>query len=53
MIISIPKKLTPLVAVNFAKAISECESAEEYIYDFGDMQHCHPFGLLVIASDSL
>lgn len=49
-IIKIPKELTPVMAINFAKHLDSLQKSEEYIYDFIEMQHCHPFGLLCVAS---
>lgn len=48
--IEIPDRLTPTKAINFANYIEQCAEDNEYIYDFKNMQHCHPYGLLVIAS---
>lgn len=50
MIIEIPKELVPLRAINFSKYLYNCESDDDFYYDFKHMQHCHPFGLLVVAS---
>ena len=51
MKITIPNELTPLAAINFANYIEKINpSDKEYIYDFGNMQHCRPFGLLVVAT---
>ncbi len=50
MRIEIPDRLTPTKAINFANYIEQCVEDNEYIYDFKNMQHCHPYGLLVIAS---
>ena len=51
MIISIPNKLTPVSAVNFAKYIGTLEAnCDNFEYDFSAMQHCRPFGLLIIAA---
>ncbi len=51
MIISIPDKLTPVRAVNFAKYIGTLEAnCDNFEYDFSAMQHCRPFGLLIIAA---
>ncbi len=48
--IFIPEQLTPLESINCAKYIKNCSPNKEYIYDFSDMQHCHPFGLLLIGN---
>lgn len=50
MRIEIPESLTPTKAINFANYIEQCKEKNEYVYDFKNMQHCHPYGLLVIAS---
>lgn len=51
MNITIPSELTPLEAINFANYIeNRVPEDDEYTYDFKDMQHCRPFGLLVVAS---
>ena len=50
MIIKIPKKLIPTNAIAFSRQIFLYGQEEEYIYDFGEMQHCHPFGLLLVAN---
>ncbi len=50
MRIEVPKNLSPIKAVNFANFIGQCSEEEEFIYDFHQMQNCHPYGLLVIAS---
>lgn len=46
----IPPKLTPLAAINFSKCLDSGRFYNEFVYDFKNMQHCHPYGLLVIAS---
>ena len=46
----IAKKLTPVDAINCAKYIINYPADREYIYDFTNMQHCHPFGLLLIGN---
>lgn len=46
----IPKALTPLEAINCAKFIKNCKPNKGFIYDFSDLQHCHPFGLLLIGN---
>ena len=46
----IPKQLTPVRALNCASYISNCEPNREYVYDFSQMQHCHPFGLLLVGN---
>lgn len=46
----IPEKLTPLDSINCAKHIKSCPPSKEYVYDFSDMQFCHPFGLLLIGN---
>lgn len=48
--IVIPEKLTPLDAVNCSKYIASCRADSEFYYDFSNMQHCHPFGLLVLGN---
>lgn len=50
MYIKIPSELRPLPAVNFARFLSGCNESSVFTYDFKDMQHCHPYGLLVLAS---
>jgi len=50
MRIEIPEKLTPTKAINFANYIEQCIDEDEFVYDFKNMQHCHPYGLLVVAS---
>ncbi len=50
MRIEIPEKLTPTKATNFANYIEQCIDEDEFVYDFKNMQHCHPYGLLVVAS---
>lgn len=50
MRIEIPEKLTPTRATNFANYIEQCAEEDEFVYDFKNMQHCHPYGLLVVAS---
>lgn len=50
MQINIPERLTPLDALNFANFLSNCPVCDEYIYDFKRMQHCRPYGLLVIGA---
>ena len=50
MLIEIPQKLTPVSAVKFSRYLFSLEEADEYSYDFKNMQHCHPFGLLVVAN---
>lgn len=52
LLINIPERLTPVGSVNFANYIKQCGTnmgIHEFIYDFQNMQHCHPYGLLVIA----
>lgn len=48
--IDIPERLTPLDSINCAKHIVNCPANKEFIYDFSNMQHCHPFGLLLIGN---
>ena len=48
--IIIPEKLTPLDAVNCSKYIVSSRADTTFIYDFSNMQHCHPFGLLVLGN---
>lgn len=48
--IRIPKELTPVNAINFSKYVDELLLYDEYVYNFEEMQHCHPFGLLCSAS---
>ena len=50
MIIEIPSNLGPLDAVNFAKYLYSCEYNPKFQYNFANMQNCHPFGMLVVAS---
>ncbi len=50
MNIEIPSQLSPVHSINFANFISQLEEYPTYIYDFHKMQHCRPYGLLVIAS---
>lgn len=47
---AIPDKLTPINAINCAKYIKNSPPETKYIYDFSQMQHCHPFGLLVLGN---
>lgn len=52
MRIEIPERLTPVTSINFANYIAQCGAkmdTYEFIYDFKGMQHCHPYGLLVVA----
>ena len=52
MLLTIPEKLSPVKSVNCANYIVRSgadKSNTEFIYDFANMQHCHPYGLLVIA----
>lgn len=49
-LIQIPEELTPLEAINFAKYVANCTAEKEFIYDFSDMQHCHPFGMLLVGN---
>lgn len=49
MRITIPEKLTPLNAINFVQSMEGCTDEEEFIYDFQQMQHCRPYGLLLTA----
>lgn len=48
--ITIPAQLTPVEAINSSKFIVNCSPDPEFIYDFSNMQHCHPFGLLLLGS---
>ena len=50
MVIKIPRALTPLVALNFSKTMGSLHREKEFIYDFSDMQHCPPFGMLITAN---
>ena len=51
MKIEIPADLSPLKAINFARSVATLDREDdEYVYDFGNMQHCRPFGLLVVAN---
>ena len=50
MRINIPEQLVPLSALNFAVFLSNCPPDDEYIYDFRRMQHCKPYGLLVVGA---
>ena len=50
MNIKIPSKLTPLNVINFSNELWSCNPDQNYTYDFQNMQHCHPYGLLVLAS---
>lgn len=50
MTFNIPQSLSPLNAINISKEIGSCEEDTEYVYDFSKMQHCPPFGLLVVSS---
>lgn len=45
----VPERLTPVDAINCAKYIVESPADKEFIYDFSYMQHCHPFGLLLLG----
>lgn len=47
---NIPEKLTPLEAVNCSRYIVSSRADTTFIYDFSNMQHCHPFGLLVLGN---
>ena len=52
MQINIPARLTPVCSVNFSNFITQTGKDlenKEFIYDFKQMQHCHPYGLLVVA----
>lgn len=46
----IPNQLTPLDAINFGNYINNAHADKEYVYDFSKMQHCPPFGMLMVAS---
>lgn len=46
----IPEKLTPVEAINCAKYIMNSPADKEFVYDFTKMQHCHPFGLLLVGN---
>lgn len=46
----IPENLTPLESINCSKFIKNAPPSAEFIYDFSAMQHCHPFGLLLIGN---
>lgn len=50
MVIHIPQQLTPLNALNFAKWLKSMHRENKYIYDFSKMQHCPPFGMLIVAN---
>lgn len=50
MYIEIPENLTPTKVINFSNYIEKCVCEKEFVYDFKNMQHCHPYGLLVVAS---
>lgn len=50
MYIEIPENLTPTRVINFSNHIEKCVYEDEFVYDFKNMQHCHPYGLLVVAS---
>lgn len=49
MVIHIPEHLTPLIALNFAKWLKAHHRENEFVYDFSRMQHCPPFGMLIVA----
>jgi hypothetical protein len=49
MVIQIPERLSPLPALNFSKNLASLHREKEFIYDFTNMQHCPPFGMLIIA----
>lgn len=50
MQILIPKELAPLKSINFACWLSQLDNESIFTYDFKNMQHCHPYGLLVVAT---
>lgn len=47
MIIKFPSKLTPTHSINFAKYIYDNVAHRVCEYDFTEIQHCRPFGLLI------
>lgn len=49
MVIQIPERLSPLPALNFSKSLASLHREKEFIYDFTNMQHCPPFGMLIVA----
>lgn len=49
MVIHIPEKLSPLNTLNFSKYVATMHRESEFIYDFSQMQHCTPFGMLIVA----
>lgn len=50
MVIDIPSNLAPVYAINFAKYLYTCDYSPKFQYNFANMQNCHPFGMLVVAS---
>lgn len=46
----IPVKLGPVDAINCSKYIMNAEANSEFIYDFSNVQHCHPYGLLLLGN---
>lgn len=50
MVIQIPERLSPLPALNFSKSLASLHREKEFIYDFTNMQHCPPFGMLIDRS---
>lgn len=49
MVIQIPERLSPLPALNFSKSLASLHREKEFIYDFTNMQHRPPFGMLIVA----
>ena len=50
MVFEIPETINPVAAINCAKYIATSPADRNYVYDFSKMQHCHPFGLLLIGN---
>ena len=48
--IIIPQNLSPVDAINCSKHIIGAAPDRTFKYDFSEMQHCHPFGLLLLGN---
>lgn len=46
----IPERLSPIDAINCSKYIINSSPDKDFTYNFSYMQHCHPFGLLLLGN---